>query len=286
MRSLALFLLALLTSCAVVYVDDGTGGQGGTGGSAPCPPASHAFIAKALGYTCDTDCDSPLSREEVVSYVMRFASQQGTHAGYYMPDTPTFQDVGTDSKVEEGVFAQVVLPEPYDGTAKFYPSDPADSCFTAELADRVKALPTLYITPLESFPGFEVEAFDGSKTEVMSYTLHGSSKEEPLYYVRLINDPSNQFVSGSQTNAIEKAYVVCQSGTFSSERLLPWPMDGKEAMAEAPENCFDHGGGVVLTIYVSPAFSGEAVIGLALSSPVRKWPNWQDSKIPATMTVK
>lgn len=284
MRLSALLLLAL-SSCATVIVEKNGEGGSGDGTTTGCVPATPQIIADQMGADC-SDCDQQLTRQQAVTLIMDHAKEQGKHAGYYPPVYPTFQDVSETSTVEEGVFAQVVLPEPYDGTAEFYPNDTADSCFTQELVDRVLALPTLFITPLESFPGFEAEAFDGSKTEVMSYTLHGSSKESPLYYVRVINDPSNQFVSGSPTSAVDKVYVTCQSGDFASERLIPWPMNGDEALAEAPENCYDHGEGVTLVVYVSPAFAGSATVGLALSSPVRKWPNWQDTRLPAMMTVK
>lgn len=284
MKKFALVILPFLSSCAVVYVDDGSGGMGGGSSSTDtsgCVPVTEEVVANKLGVECQGCEQKPLDNTQVVTLLMDYTVSEGLNFGYYPPLYPSFQDT-KDEKVEMAVFSEIVLPSPYDGTAKFLPNKVMDSCELDGLVSRVKALPTQYIVPVKDEQDFTDTPFSEKETVVMTYEMFG---DEQIYWVRLVNDPSNQFISGTPTNAVDKVYVRCESGEFLSVRMVVWPLDGSEVIEEAPENCWNHGDGVRLILSVTPGFEGEAVIGLHESSPVRKWTNWQDSFVPAKMTV-
>lgn len=289
-------LLFILTGCGyVVVVDHQTSASGGAGGGETTTPSSTLtwcgepatpqLIANQLAVPCEKvqegPCEAPLTREQAVNLILGFVTNEGWNDGYYEPTKQSFSDTQS-STIENAVFLKLLLPEPYDGTAEFHPDDPADTCFTAEIADRALHMPEFYVIPTETYQDFEIGEFSQEFTPIMSYQVFG---KDTVYYVRLMNDHETEFIDGIDTASVDKIHVTCKSGEFVSERITQWPLSGGEVIDEAPADCFDHGDGLFLHFEVSSAFYGKATIGLAASTPTRRWKSWQDSMKPPTMTV-
>ena len=246
--------------------DAGSGGAGGSGGNAgsggdagpeadatdPCSvPVTAQEVADMLGVDCATyfgaSCGTVdvITRSDVVVAVVDQVPpelfQGYAYSATNLPTLPPYSDV----PFSHPNLIQIDLAKwlgAIGDAVKFFPDDPALTCWTQEVVDRANDLPTFYLVPSVNTADGNLGAAAGPVTTTR-YLLYGTSSSTHLTSLRVVNNLQANFTLSQPTNALEAVVVRCEvpSGGSYTPYSLPLAASGQADFGSL--DCYSQTGG-------------------------------------------